>query len=428
MKVVTLSSKDSFGGAAKVAYRLYRSLLNKGVNNLFLVNNKRLNDPSVVRASSYYGKHGFLYNIIHKLNLKYKEKNRIKKWDVYLDTRRDVVMMDLEISLLQDVLNKLQFDLLHLHWVGESYVNFTEFDQIKSSVIWTLHDCFPFTGICTHFEDCYKFETHCGACPQLGSDDPKDYSFKVFEQKLNRYKNIDFHIVCPSNWLAENARKSALLGKYPISVIPNGIDTDFFYPIPKKDAKSSLGIEPDKKVILFGGVSVDNDARKGGELLLKALSDLKSIHQSDDIELLVFGTDSLNIDFAYHTTLLGYIDNEKFMRIVYSAADILIVPSMYENLPTVIMEGLSCGTPVAAFDIGGNSDMIDHGKNGYLASPYDTEDLAKGIKFCLDHNNDYLLSKNAREKIVNHFDIENVSQKYLQLYTDLVSEKNNKAE
>lgn len=421
MKIVTLSSKDTYGGAAKVAYRLHRSLLSRGVDNTFVVNSKRSDDETVVLAGELRDRRSWLYYKIYNFLLKKKEKKRIEKWDRYLHTRENNVYLDLEISLLRDALDNIDFDLLQLHWVGESFVNFTEFRNIKKPVVWTLHDCFAFTGICTYFESCDKYKTHCGDCPQLHSGVERDFSYEVFEQKKDRYRAIDFHIVCPSNWLAGNARESALLNRFPVTVIPNGIDTEYFYPIPKEEAKKSLNIDSFRKVILFGGVGVHKDTRKGGHLLAEALRLLsESDSKPEDTELLVFGTTSLDFDIGYKTTFLGYIDDEELMRRAYSAADVLVVPSMYENLPTVIMEGLSCGTPVAAFGIGGNSDMIEHEVNGYLAKAYDTSDLAGGIRFCLENNRDNALSKNARTKVLENFRIEDVTRRYIQLYESIL--------
>lgn len=426
MKIITLSSKDTFGGAAKVAYRLYRSSLSQGINNTLIVNSKRSDDDSVITASSLHGKKSYLYYKIYNFLLRRQEKSRIKKWDRYLSTREDKVYMDLEISLLRNALDNVDFDLLHMHWVGESFVNFTEFKNITTPVVWTLHDCFAFTGICTYFEDCYKFETHCGNCPQLHSEIERDYSYEIFEQKKDRYNNIDFHIVCPSYWLAREASKSHLLSRYPIIVIPNGIDTQFFSPKDKSKAKISLNINPEKLVILFGGISIGRDTRKGGHLLVEALSHLRKIFKdAENIELLILGVNSSDIDFNFKATFLGYVDDESIMLKAYSAADVTVVPSMYENLPTVIMESMACGTPVAAFDIGGNSDMIVHRENGYLSKPYDVKDLAEGIKYCLENNEESILGKNARKKILTNFRIEDVTQRYIDLYKKILDKERN---
>ena len=109
------------------------------------------------------------------------------------------------------------------------------------------------------------------------------------------------------------------------------------------------------------------------------------------------------------------------MRKAYSASDVTVVPSMCENLPTVIMESLSCGTPVAAFDIGGNSDMVDHKKNGYLSDPYDTKQLAEGISFCLNNNVIGELSAAARKKVLDCFRIQDVADQYVNLYKSILN-------
>lgn len=421
MKIVTLSSKDVLGGAAKAAYRLHRYFLEQGISDLLVVNNKKSNDETVQRASNFYSKTGVLDRFADKFLLRFNEWKRNRKWRFYPE-KENKVYMDLEISLLRDALDALDFDILQMHWVGECYVNFTEFDNVRTPVVWTLHDCFAFTGICAYFESCDKFTTHCNLCPQLNTDIVNDISYRVFEQKIQRYKDIDFHIVCPSNWLAEQVKKSALLAKYSVTVIPNGIDTDFFHPIPKDNAKTALGLNPEKKIILFGGIGIGVDLRKGGELLLMAFEELKNIYEDNDkVELLIFGAGKNDmLTFEYDATYLGYIDNDMFMRIVYSAADITILPSKHENLPTVVMESLSCGTPVVAFDIGGNRDMIDHMNNGYLAQPYDVKDLAAGIKYCFENNNEKELNKNARQKVLNNFRIQDIGQRYLQLYNDIL--------
>ena len=118
--------------------------------------------------------------------------------------------------------------------------------------------------------------------------------------------------------------------------------------------------------------------------------------------------------------MIRYINDDFHLKCVYNAADVCIVPSLSENLSNTIMESLSCGTPVVGFDIGGNSDMIEYKKNGYLATERDSEDLAKGIEWCLAHNADGAMSKNAREKVMNNYTIEIVSEQYKKLYESLL--------
>ena len=136
---------------------------------------------------------------------------------------------------------------------------------------------------------------------------------------------------------------------------------------------------------------------------------------------LVVRKQELPLQFEHiHVTFVGYIGDSHVLAALYSIADVMVVPSLTENLSNTIMESLSCGTPVVGFDIGGNSDMIDHKKNGYLAKERDCEDMAKGIEWCLVHNADNVLSENAREKVMDNYTIEKVSEQYKQLYESLL--------
>lgn len=423
MKVVTLSTKDSFGGAARVAFRLAEEINKSGIEDLLLVNNKRTSSPIVRLASDFHDHMNFFTGKIERLVRYVREERRLKEWFSYTE-REDRIFSDIQISLLKNALTKIPFDLIHMHWVGESFVNFTEFKQVKYPIVWTIHDCFPFTGICSYFETCDKYKTQCDTCPQLRSTKEKDLSYKTFNMKMKRYSSLQFHIVSPSRWLAQSAQESALLQKFPITVIPNGIDTKLFYPMDKTEAKKLLSLDPDKKTILFGGISAIADPRKGGDLLAESLSMLSKEYPKDSIELLIFGAESGSaINFDYPTKYLGYVDAEADLNIAYNAADLAIMPSKYENFPNTILESLSSGTAVVAFNIGGNPDMIDHKVNGYLAQAYDTVDLMNGIKFCLDNNQDNKMGEAARKKVINNFTIEEIAQKYIRLYEDILAGK-----
>ena len=159
------------------------------------------------------------------------------------------------------------------------------------------------------------------------------------------------------------------------------------------------------------------DKNKGFEQLLKALRMLNG----DNMELIIYGTDenleSYAIPIPYRS--MGYIRDDKKMALLYNAANITIVPSLSENLSNTIMESLSCGTPVVAFQIGGNSDMVDHKQNGYLAEERNSEDLAKGIEWCLENNIYCALSQNARIKVMHNYTIDIVAEQYKRLYESL---------
>jgi glycosyltransferase involved in cell wall biosynthesis len=163
------------------------------------------------------------------------------------------------------------------------------------------------------------------------------------------------------------------------------------------------------------------DRRKGFASLLSALQIIDA--QGLVVHLVVFGANAQELPMKFQNidvTFVGYIHDSSVLTALYNIANVMVVPSLTENLSNAIMESLSCGTPVVAFHIGGNGDMIDHKQNGYLAKEKDSEDLAKGIEWCLANNANDVLSKNAREKVMNNYTIDIVSEQYKQLYESLL--------
>mgnify|MGYP001396347527 CR=1 FL=1 len=315
-------------------------------------------------------------------------------------------------------INLLDPDIVHLHWIGSGFVPVSEIRKIKKPIIWTLHDMWAFTGGCHYSGDCTRFREQCGRCPQLGSRH-YDLSSCIWKRKAALYQNKDPVIVCPSKWLAGCAKKSTLLKNARIEVIPNGIDTGIFRPIEKSAARRSLGLPPDKKLILFGAINSAGDTRKGFSHLVLALNHLLATDPSMKPECMIFSSrDRSRVEIAgYHLHNLGNVPGEDRLAHVYSAADVFVAPSVQENLANTVMESLACGTPVVAFTIGGMPDMIDHERNGYLATPYSPASMAEGIGWILHHPAPGTLSLHARQKVMENFESETVARHYEDLYT-----------
>ena len=221
--------------------------------------------------------------------------------------------------------------------------------------------------------------------------------------------------------MADNARASSLLGHRDIQVIPNCIDTERFCPGEKAEACQSLGLDPDKKHILFAAMSAMKDKNKGYAFLKAALQQVAS-DISDQAELVLIG-DNYTIEDGFNEMKvinLGVLRDMVSIVGAYRAADVTVVPSLSENLSCTIMESLSCGTPAVAFDIGGNGDMIRHRSNGYLAREKDPRDLADGIAWCLAQEGDGL-SLSARQTVENLFTPQIIGAKYAGLYEQLMS-------
>lgn len=418
MKILFLNSSDTKGGAAIAAYRLFEGLRNEGVTVKMLVRDKTTNDPDIISCLDFERK-GWIGKL-DKIIWKIKNKIRKQKWKKY-PNRESVFLNDLDSISLLRAIRSIDFDILHLHFVANRFLDLHELTKVNKPIVWTLHDSWAFTGICHFFYDCKRYEESCGCCPMLHSDNPNDFTHQIWKIKNKIYKKCDLHIVTPSNWLGNCATKSSLFSGFPLSVIPNGISTQLYKPLPVSEARESLGLDADKHYLLFGAVNATSDSNKGFDLLLEALKQLKQVGDKQ-IELLVFGAEqpSCELNFGFLTTYMGIIRDENKLVQIYNSADVVIVPSRSENFSNTILESLSCGTPVVGFDIGGNSDLIAHKQNGYLAKHFDTEDLMSGIVWCLESKNQYDMSETARMKVDESFNLRGICLEYLNVYKELI--------
>ena len=418
-RILVVSTSDASGGAARAAYRIHRAVQSLGTECWMLVKNKMTTDSNILQLSDYLPTSS-AYRIYDWIRNKIKNKIQHYRWNHY-PYREDVFMSDLRSVPLHGALQQLDFDVLHLHWINLRFLDIKELKKTKKPIVWTLHDCWAFTGICHYFYTCERYKSTCGNCPFLHSGKENDLSAAVWRKKQKIYNDLDLHIVTPSNWLAQAARESALFGRFPVTVIPNPIDTDYFTPGSRQMAFELLQLNPDKKYILFGAMNAIRDKNKGYNKFLSAIRHFEKMADHSDVELIIFGAGeelgALNIRLNVHNP--GMLHDEQLLA-VYRAASVMVVPSLSENLSNIIMESLSCGTPVVAFHIGGNSDMIDHKQNGYLAEPFNSEDLAAGIAWCLDNNTSGELSRRARSKVEENYSMQRVGEMYVELYKELI--------
>lgn len=437
MKILFVNTNDTSGGAARAAMRIMRGVQQSGVEAQMFVKFKNSQASDIVPLSRFVPAN-LLYKVCNWVATKVKNKWQHFKWHPYKQTKQDVYMSDLRGTRIHGALQKLDYDIVHLHWINNRFLDIDELAKIHKPIVWTLHDSWPFCGICHYFVDCKRYQTHCGACPMLGPDKERDLAYEVFEKKMEAYKYLNLHIVTPSRWLGDCAKKSALFGRFPVHVIPNCIDTNLFRPLSNDEivalaerqenavvrrvfSEATQEKRIEKPFVLYGAMNAATDRRKGFASLLSALQLLDK--QGFKANFVVFGANEQELPMQFkhiNVTFVGYISDSHVLAALYSIADVMVVPSLTENLSNTIMESLSCGTPVVGFDIGGNGDMIDHKRNGYLAAERDCEDLANGIEWCLKHNIDGALSKNARKKVLDSYTTDKVSKQYKQLYETLL--------
>ena len=414
MKILLINTSDLNGGAAIAASRLNRGLQQIGTESQMLVQTKVGDDRSVVGASSKIQRG--LANMRPTLDTLplnfYRQRDR---------TPYNYSLQWLPNKVLPQI-NQINPDVINLHWICGGYLPIETIAKLDKPLVWTLHDMWAFTGGCHYTGDCTKYIQSCGKCPILQSNRERDFSRWIWQRKVKAWQNLNLTIVTPSKWLGERAQSSSLFAKQEIVVIPNGIDIQQYKPLDKQIAKNILGIPVNKTVVLFGASTANSYQRKGFTLLQSALQILSnSTSQTNEIELVIFGASEPNNapNFGFPTRYMGRLNDTISLSLLYGAADVFVAPSIQDNFPNTIIEALACGTPCAAFKIGGMPDAIDHQQNGYLAQPFDPQDLAQGIEWILAKSDrHFLLCQQARSKVEQNFTLEIQAAKYLEVFQE----------
>jgi glycosyltransferase involved in cell wall biosynthesis len=419
MRVVHLSIYDDGGGAARDCYLLHRGLRELGHDSSMLVSQSSREDPHVnelVRSLSFVPQVKRLARrwVLQRSAARYTQKR--PEGAVYFTDDRSELSSDLMCQLPS-------CDVFNLHLVG-TFVDLASFFRAvprQSPVVWTLHDPNPFTGGCHYYDGCRRFNDGCGTCPALGSSSGADLSRAIWRRKKSAYSHIpegQLHLVAPSRWLAGEAKKSNLLGRFPVSIIPYGLDTDVFRPRDKLLARQLLDIPVDSRVLLFAAASV-RDRRKGFAKLQEALS---AISSDSGIHLVSLGRGGSSLNMGLPHTNLGFIGNDRILSLAYSAADLYVIPTLDDNLPNTVIESLSCGTPVVGFNVGGVPDMVRDGLSGFVVPKDDTAALREAILRIMDNSTlRSQMSENCRRIAVEEYGLRTQAQRYLELYASLTS-------
>ena len=410
MKVCLISSSNGRAGGHAAAYRLHQGLQSE-VSSTMLVGDKSRGDYSIVSPESRLAK--AWVNVAPTLNALPKL--------FYPDRDRTTYSLQWLPDRVAAKVAKIDPDIVNLHWINSGYLQVETIAKFNRPIVWTLHDMWAFTGGCHYSQGCDRYKQSCGNCPILKSNKDWDLSRWLWRRKAKSWRDIDLTIVTPSRWLAKCAAESSLFGGLRIEVIANGLNTQKYRPFERELAREIIGLPLDKKIILFGAVSASSNYRKGYHLLLPALQKLKQI--AKQMELVIFGAEKPRDppDFGIEARYLGKFNDDISIALLYSAVDVFIAPSIQDNLPNTVMEALACGTPCVAFNIGGMPDLIDDRQNGYLATAYEPEDLARGISWIIEDPERWQnLSACARSKVQREFTLEKQAQSYIQLYEDIL--------
>lgn len=415
MKTVIINSLDIEGGAAIAAHRLLGALSKSGVEARMLVQRKLGDDPLVI------GPKGARARLVEE----YRFRMDCLPLRRYPDKGKELFSIANTVDTLLTKIEALDPEIINLHWVARGFLQIESIKNFTRPIIWTLHDMWAFTGGCHYDGSCGRYINECGLCPFLKSTRENDLSRSVWKRKMDSWKDVDITIVTPSKWLAECAQKSSLFKERRVKVIPNGLDTDVFKPADKIEARKSLGLPLDKLLVLFGAVCSTSERRKGFHLLEPALKKVVQGELGKRVELVVFGTRRTGAgkdgELSLPVQYVGNLSSEAKLASFYAAADVFVAPSLEDNLPNTISESLSCGTPVAAFNVGGIPDMVEHKKNGYLVKACDAKELGRGIEWILsDPLRLKKLGDAARAKAVKEYALDVQARRYLDLFKEIV--------
>jgi glycosyltransferase involved in cell wall biosynthesis len=415
MKIVHLNKNDLTGGAARAAYRLHKGLQRAGHESVMFVESRTSDDPSVVLFNKPMDALSLVRRGLRQVWMT-RDRNRYQGsrpggYEVFSDDRSPYA------ATLLDQIPKCQ--IVNLHWIPGLVDYQTFFTNVTSTtrIVWTLHDLNPMTGGCHYDLGCGRYLAQCGSCPQLGSGDAKDLSHAIWERKrhlFSRLPSSSLSFVTPSQWLGDEVKRSPILSRFPVHVIPNGVDLEAFAPRHRRNVRDLLEIPQDARVLLFVAEEVSN-RRKGFTLLLDALA--RCVGKIPNLLLLSLGQNKPDVQSEIPWMHIGSINNDRFLSMVYSAADLFAICSLQDNLPNTVLEAIACGIPVVGFAIGGIPDMVRNGVNGLTVPATDVDALAEAI--CQVLNDRALredMGANARRIAVEEYALDLQARRYAELY------------
>lgn len=398
LAILHVNANDLIYGADRAVYRIHRSLLSLGleipIQSAMRVIHKTIDDFTVIGGPQ----RGFM-------ELRRKFLRRLIKFDPSHTNPSNPSLHSIawpSTGLGRELLHRHRqglTDLVHLHWLGDFTLSIEEIGTLSMSLplVWTFHDQWAFCGA-EHYTnppragESFRFDERfvLGYSPSSRPSDEagSDLNRRTWLRKRRAWRR-PIQIVCPSTWMADCVRRSTLMGDWPIRVIPNPIDVATWAPLDQAQARDLLSLPRDRPLVLFGAMGGTADPRKGADLLREALQLLRARVVGtplDQLHVVIFGqscpADPPDLGFPSH--YMGRLHDDISLRILYAAADVMVVPSRQEAFGQTATEAHACGTPVVAFRNGGLVDIVEEHQTGALAEPFDPASLAEAIHWVLD--------------------------------------------
>ena len=391
LKILMIGTLDNRGGAARISWILGQELIKRGHDVHFLVGWKHSDAPYVREIP----KNPFYY----RLSKLFADDLRFSKSDWTLDQPECT-----------------DADIVHFHNIHSGFFNWSTFEKIvqKNRVLWTIHDIWPMTSGCTTAYACAKnTPAHpFGIFP--------DNRAKLLARKEKTYRETYFHTAAVSEWIDKKITESTL-GILPHKMIYNAVDTGVFRPQDKRRARIALGLDQEKKIVLFVAPKGMHDTLKGAQYIQMIADTWK-----DNKEILFVGVGYKNAELHTSGNILsvGTIMDQEKLALYYAAADAFLYPSLADSFGLVVAEAMACGLPVVAFATDAIPEIILNEQYGYLATTGDVQGLEQGLEHMLSLPPEQYkdISSRCVQRIQEHFSLSRMVDEYEKQYQEMMSE------
>jgi glycosyltransferase involved in cell wall biosynthesis len=412
MKVLHLSYSDINGGAARATYRIHHALRKEGIDSRMWVNKLSSEDWTVEGP----------LNKIDKFFIELRPRIINNLLTKTLKTENLIIHSPSVLSSkLVKRINSSDADIVHLHWIQGEMLSISDIAKIKKPIVWSPQDMWVFSGA-EHYTNDYRWRDGYRSDNRPSYESGFDLNRWTWKRK-KKYWQRPIQIIASSQWLATCVNESLLMSNWPVSVVPNTINTDYWKPLDKKFARNQLDLPVSSPLVLFGAIGGAKDPRKGYDLMINSLKLLQNNPSTKGLELVIFGQhrpqSPPSLGFPVH--YMGHLYDDLSLRALYSSVDAMLIPSRQDNLPNTGLEAHACATPVIAFNTGGLADIVEHKFTGYLAKAFDIEDFANGIIWTLEQSAIGQLGNQARERVVLKFSERVIATAYIEIYNKVLN-------
>ena len=403
MKILHLNYSDHEGGASIAAYRIHKALLNKNFNSEMLVVKKHLNEKEIITRNR-------LINSFLSYTYDGLSRNIIKLFD-----KKEYVSKSLSIfpTFIHKKINKINPDIVNIHWIGNSTISIEEISKIKAPILWTMHDMWPFCSI-EHLseENYFKYGYSDYSKKNFLFSNLKNY---IWTKKKNCWNKKKIKIICTSEWMYRRVQDSSLFKKNKIAKIPIFLDKKVFLKKDELISKKKLGIDNKKKIIGFISQNILNP-NKRFNFFYEAIKNLKKKYKNN-FQAVVLGdyNNLFKLDKELDIKIFNKNTNQEFLDNFYSSLDALVVCSKIESFSQTSLEAQFYGVPTVSFNNLGLSEFINHKVNGFLSKDISPEGLCEGLEWILKKD---IKKENLRKQFDKLYNIEKYMNDYLNFIND----------